>query len=41
MRIDEITSNAKYRKKEQFQNLTLFYLNLRNFANLLIFKFYN
>ena len=40
MRIDEIASNAKYREDEQFQNLAMF-KNLRNFFNLLIFKFDN
>ena len=30
MRIEEIASNAKYRKDQQFQNLTIFD-NLRNF----------
>ena len=32
MRIEEIASNAKYRKDEQFQNLTMFE-NLHNFVN--------
>ena len=40
MGTDEIESNAKYRKDKQFQNLTIFQ-NLRNFTNLLIFKFDN
>ena len=43
MGIEEIASNAKYRKGEQFQNLTFFFFfeNLRNFDNLLVFEFYN
>ena len=40
MRIEEISSNAKYWEDEQFQNVTTFE-NLRNFENLLIFKFDN
>ena len=37
MRIEEIASNAKYRKDEQLKNLTIFWESC-NFVNLLIFK---
>ena len=40
MIIEKIVSNPKYGKDERFQNLTIFE-KLRNFENLLIFKFYN
>ena len=35
MRIDKIASNAKYRKNEQFQNLTIFWESsyFRKFVN--------
>ena len=36
IRIEEIAGNAKYRKNEQFQNLTMFE-NLRHFINYQIF----
>ena len=37
MRIEEIVSDAKYRKDEQFQNLTIFSLyNFENFVNFYI-----
>ena len=36
MRIDKIANNAKYRKDQQLQNLTMFE-DLRNFANYELF----
>ena len=39
MRIDEIASNAKYRKRRSIPKLDNFFKNLRNFANLIISKF--
>ena len=40
MRIDEIAKNAKYRKANNYKTWQ-FFENLRNFENLLIFKFDN